>query len=67
MWLLRAGHDPKDLDAGSGDESATYRFEMPAALFELAAQRVRQAVNVYEDHALGTTQQRGQFTAPGVK
>ena len=66
MWLLRAGRDAKDLYAGSSDESATYRFAMPVALFEHAAQRVRQAVKVYEERPLGQQQQRGQFTVPGA-
>jgi hypothetical protein len=67
MWLLRAGRDAKDLYAGTSDESATYRFAMPAALFEHAAQRVRQAVQFYAEHPLGPEPPRGQFTVPGAK
>jgi hypothetical protein len=66
MWLLRAGRDAKDLYAGSSDPSATYRFAMPAPLFEHAARRVREAVKAYEDHPLGQ-RPRGQFTVQGTK
>jgi hypothetical protein len=64
IWLLRAGRDVKDLYPGSTDETGLYRFAMPAALFEHAAPRVRQAVKVYEDRPLGRQASRGQFTVP---
>jgi len=65
MWLLRAGRDAKELYAGSTDEGATYRFSMPAALFEHAAARTRQAMKVYEDGPLPKEPERGNFTVPG--
>ena len=61
---MRAGRDVKDLHPGSTDETGTHRFAMPAALFEHAAPRVRQAVKVYEDRPLGRQAPRGQFTLP---
>jgi hypothetical protein len=65
MWLLRAGRDAKDLNTASTDETATYRFAMPIALFEHAADRVRQAVNFHDDHPLVRQSPRGQFSVPG--
>jgi len=67
MWILRAGHDAKDLNPGSTNESATYRFAVPTALFDHAAARTRQAMQVYEDSPLPRQPSRGQFTVPDVK
>lgn len=67
MWLLRAGRDAKELLPQAADEAATYRFAMPAALFEHAAGRIRQAIKFYEDMPLGPEPPRNQFTVPEGK
>lgn len=64
MWLLRAGHDSRDLYAGSTDDRATYRFALPIGLFELAAPRVRQAMSSYEAGPLPRQSERGKFDVP---
>lgn len=63
MWLLRAGRDPKELYAQSTEETATYRFAMPAALFEYATSRTRGAMRVY-DKPLLPERERGRFSVP---
>jgi hypothetical protein len=67
MWLLRNGRDIKDLYTGSHDDSATYRFAMPSALFQHAAARTKQVVKYYADHPIGPEPPRGQFTVPGER
>jgi hypothetical protein len=64
MWLLRSGHGAEGLRWDSKDEHATYRFAMPAALFELAAPRLRQANDFFGVHWPGPEPARGQFTVP---
>jgi hypothetical protein len=64
MWLLRSGHSAEGLRWDSKDEHATYRFAMPAALFEHAAPRLRQATKYLAEHWSGPDQPRGQFSVP---
>jgi len=64
MWMLRSGQDRAALDAQSTNEAATYRFAMPAALFEHAAPRIRQAIQYYANTPVGPEPPRGRFSIP---
>lgn len=64
IWLLRAGHNPDELTQLAKDESATYKFAVPAALLEHAAERVRRAVSDYSSRPLPPLKQGGQYTVP---
>jgi hypothetical protein len=64
IWLLRAGRDPHALNVRSTDTTATYRFAIPPALVQHAADSTRKAAvasaRPWPDHALSV----GRFTVP---
>jgi len=66
LWILRNGYDRQALDATAKSTEGTYRFRMPAELFELAAPSVLRAIQHYAEHPQGPAPPRGKFRVPGL-
>jgi hypothetical protein len=65
MWLLREGHDTKDVqDLLHGDPSATFRFKIPYSLIQHVAPLFREMMKFFERPPTEHELPRNQFTVP---